>query len=130
MKVAYGSTIAKFVLTSLLYGKSTFHMLWLVVQMNELMKQSAYSLYGRSGESVVRYCKDNELIGSDELKDLRSAVVHSICDVESLYADYTNVRVEYVMCFLHHFGVDTSNVDVVEEWRRCGEEIEALQYFE
>lgn len=39
MKVAYGSTIAKFVLTSLLYEKSTFHMLWLVVQMNELMNR-------------------------------------------------------------------------------------------
>ena len=129
MKVAYGSTIAKFVLTSLLYEKSTFHMLWLVVQMNELMKQSAYSLYGRSGASVVSYCKDNDLVGSDELKDLRSAMVHSIWDVESLYANYTNVKIEYIVCFLNHFGVDTSNVDVEEEWRHCGVEIEALQYF-
>ena len=116
-----------YVLTVLLYGSDTCHMLDLIVHIHEFIKARVKAEYSKlNGEFIGKFCKTHRITGIEDLKDIRDAYVHHMGEFEYLGVTVSSLQIETLTSALNYFGVDCNEEfvrsemikvhDVIEYW--------------
>ena len=108
--------VRKYLVTVLLYGKDPFHMLDLIVQLNEMVKARIKEDRSKvTKEAVDTFCAANNILGAKELKSVRGDYVHNFHDVRMLLNDLDTVCPEHIVSHLKVFGVGVEVEFVMSE---------------